>query len=140
MVEEIEVVILRTKLPTETLGTLNVLQGSKIIFTCKTMELPWLDNKNNLSCIPADEYELTKEATSPKHDYPHMRVSNVPKRKGILFHKITYVKDLLGCVGIGGKFFDINKDGVPDVIESGKTLQALYDILPDKCKLTIKWR
>lgn len=148
MVEDIKVEILRMKLPTETLGTLNVLKGKEIIFTCKTMELPWNNNKHNISCIPDGEYIGNKQKAEERRNYDYIRFSpvkgrnidSVTKLSSILMHRITYVKDLLGCIGIGGKFFDLNKDGVPDIIESGKTLQTLYDILPDKFPITIKWR
>lgn len=52
-------------------------------------------------------------------------------------HRITYVKDLLGCIGIGGKFADLNKDGVPDMVESSKTLQEMYEKLPEEFTLKI---
>lgn len=55
----------------------------------------------------------------------------------ILMHRITYVKDLLGCIGIGGKFQDLNGDGVPDMIESGKTLQEMWETMPDVFELEI---
>ena len=120
--------IKRTKLPTETLGSIITSIGEII---AKTMELPWDNNHHNTSCIPNGTYWVKKEKTSPGHTYPHFRVLNVPDREGILWHRITYVKDLRGCTGIVGKFFDLNKDGTPDAIESGITLQKLYDTLPD---------
>lgn len=130
---EVKYRIERVYLPTETLGSLY----SGDVVRAKTMELPWHDNAHNISCIPEGEYLVKKEFTSPGHVYPHFRIYGVPNRNGILMHKITYVKDLRGCVGIGGAFADLNKDGVPDIIESGITLQKLYDTFPEEFMLTI---
>lgn len=80
---------------------------------------------------------VIREAFTEKHPYPHFRVMDVPNRNGILLHRITYVKDLRGCIGIGTAFEDLNKDGVPDIVGSGVALQALYDMCPDVLTLTI---
>lgn len=137
-----DVIIERVYLPTETLGSLYV-DGQLI---CKTMELPWKDNRNGVSCIPEGSYPVTKEPPIPKDDvmgrherkYWHFRLHDTGKRQGILIHLITFVKDLRGCVGVGDKFADLNKDGVPDMVGSTKALQALIDLLPDNFVLTIK--
>jgi len=131
----------RVYLPTETLGSL-FMDG---VMLCKTMELPWKDNKRGISCIPEGSYEVTKEQPISVNDpqgrkqreYWHFRIHNVPGRSGVLIHKITYVKDLQGCIGVGMDFKDFNKDGVPDMADSTKALQKLVDTLPDKFTLTI---
>lgn len=111
----------------------------------KTIELPWKNNQRGVSCIPEGEYLVTKEPPIPINDpngkkerkYWHFRIHDVPNRSGILIHRITYVKDLRGCIGVGSKYVDLNKDGIPDVVESSITLQYLVDTLPDKFKLKI---
>jgi len=123
---------------------------------CKTLELPDRNNQrdnvntpeNEAGCINVGTYLVTKEEPIPANDplgrkerpYGHFRLHNVPGRSGILVHRITYVKDLLGCIGTGGRFVDLNADGIPDVVESGKKLQWMYDNLPDKFWLRISWR
>lgn len=124
----------RVYLETETLGSIYA-DG---IIVCKTMELPWKDNAHNISCIPEGTYTVKKEAYTEHHPYPHFRVMNVPDRNGILLHKITYVKDLLGCIGIGGAFKDLNKDGVPDMVDSSLALNKFYSFAPDEFELEIK--
>lgn len=118
----------RVYLETETLGSLYVDD----VCVAKTLELPWKDNARSISCIPEGTYTVVKEEFTDKHPYPHFRVLNVPGRSGILWHKITYVKDLKGCTGIGGQFVDLNSDRVPDMAQSGVTLQKLYEALPDR--------
>lgn len=123
----------RVYLETETLGSFYAYN----VVLCKTMELPWRQNKRSISCIPEGEYLCRREDYTVKHPYPHFRLPNVPGRTGILIHKITYVKDLQGCIGVGQAFADLNKDGVPDIIRSGFALQELYDTMPDEFYLTI---
>lgn len=135
------VVILRQYFDKYTIGDLYFFD--KLL--AKTLERPWLNNKKNVSCIPEGNYLVTKEPPIPegdhlgrkKRDYWHFRIHNVKGRSGILIHRITYVKDLAGCIGVGSGFKDLNKDGIPDMIESSKTLQKLVDTLPDKFVLSI---
>jgi len=131
----------RVYLPTHTLGSL-YKDG---VMLCKTMELKWLGNRRGISCIPEGEYETTKEPPIPANDpqgrkerpYWHFRLHNVPGRSGILIHKITYVKDLQGCLGVGQEFKDFNKDGVLDMAGSTLALEKLVKELPDKFYLKI---
>ena len=69
--------------------------------------------------------------------YSHFRFPDVPGRSGILIHRITFVKDLRGCIGVGSRFHDFNKDGVPDMAESSSALQWMVDNLPDQFYLNI---
>lgn len=124
----------RVKLPTETLGSIYNEAGELI---CKTMELPWKSNKRGISCIPDGTYLVVKQPPKPGRDYPYFRIPDVEGRSGILIHRITYVKDLRGCIGVGGRFVDLNKDGVPDMVDSGKKLQWMIDNLPDQFLLVI---
>ncbi len=130
--------LLRTPLPTETLGSI-LVNG---ICEAKTMELPYLyqgkPNVHNHCCYPDGRYRVRKELFTEKHPYPHFRVLGVKDRDGILWHKITYVQNLKGCTGIGGAFKDLNKDGVPDIVDSTKALQHLVDILPNEFWLDVR--
>lgn len=131
--------ILRTYMELETLSTLNVIdEKGLIVFTCKGLEPPDKNNKRSISCILEGTYDVVKEETSTHHEYPHFRVLSVPGRSGILWHGGNYFSDTLGCYLPGDSFGDRNKDGVLDVLNSRKTLEKLYDILPDKFKVTYK--
>ena len=66
-------------------------------FFCFCIELPWLNNKRNISCIPEGEYELIHRF-SPKFKH-HLMVTNVNNRSFILFHVGNNAKlDLKGCI------------------------------------------
>jgi hypothetical protein len=149
----------RVELPTQILGSI-YSPKPEYDLVCKTMELPWRNNQrdnpktieNEASCIPYGIYIVEKQDPSFGRDYGYFRFraiegrvinkwaldSNGNPMSAILMHRITYVKDLLGCIGIGSRFKDLNKDGVPDMVESGKKLQWMYENLPDVFELEIK--
>ena len=70
---------------------------------CDTLENPWLDNQQTISCIPAGIYDvrlrLARESAS--RDYLHLLVKDVPNRKYILFHRGNFPKDTSGCILVG---------------------------------------
>ena len=134
--------------PTETLGS---WYDDKRIIVCKTLELPDRGNVSSAdssiaSCVMEGLYKLKKQPPKAGRDYGYFRFEYVPGRRvdpvtkmsHILVHRITYVKDLLGCVGVGGRFHDWNKDGVPDMADSSKKLQWMYENLPNEFLLEIK--
>jgi|TARA_R100000935_G_scaffold14301_1_gene28648 hypothetical protein len=82
-----------------TIGEL-FLNGERM---CDTLENPWLDNQQTISCIPAGIYDvrlrLARESAS--RDYLHLLVKDVPNRKYILFHRGNFPKDTSGCILVG---------------------------------------
>lgn len=89
------------------------------MFIANTMELPWLGNEKNISCIPPGTYKVTYTHSPSFNKYTY-EVQKVPDRDGIRFHSVSFVKDLLGCIGLGYVFSDINNDGTIDLAESRK--------------------
>lgn len=80
-------------------------------FFCHTLELPWKNNQQNISCIPAGKYEClfvkTRRAIGGmRHLY---WLKSVPGRTGILKHAGTFAGDkskgyrshVLGCILLG---------------------------------------
>jgi hypothetical protein len=134
-----KVVISRKYSKLETQGSLFVLLGYELLFSCKTLELPDLGNQVNCSCIPAGCYQVIK------YDWVNhglvFWVQNVPGRTDILIHAGNYAAgvkiDTKGCILVGSGFEDINGDGSIDIIETRKTLDRLISILPDEFQLII---
>ena len=70
-------------------------------------ELPWRDNKNGVSCIPAGIYKCIW-IFSPKHGECY-QITGVPKREMIEIHSANYMgaadlgkkSQLLGCIALG---------------------------------------
>lgn len=120
----------------QTLGKMYALnEGNGIEFSCDTLELPWKDNKNSISCVPTGEYKV-KKRYSPKFGN-HFHLTNVKDRSYILIHKGNYHTDIRGCILVGNDLADINKDGHLDVTSSGATMNKLLKAMPDKFDLTI---
>lgn len=66
-------------------------------FLCHTVELPWNDNKRNISCIPEGVYEV--EPRFSKRFKHHLILRAVKGRSFILFHPANdALKELLGCI------------------------------------------
>jgi hypothetical protein len=90
---KMELVLKRTYYPSGTNGTI-YMDGVKI---CHSIELPWLDNKPQRSCIPEGKYEL-KKRWSPKYGH-HYWLQDVPGRAFILIHPANNAKkELHGCI------------------------------------------
>ncbi len=85
-----ELELFRTYKPDGTNGELKLM-------VCSTIELPWLQNKRNISCIPEGRYELKMRETKKRGQ--HLLVLNVKGRDGILIHPANDAKkDLQGCI------------------------------------------
>lgn len=108
-----------------TLGTMSVIVDNEVVFTCKTMELPWKDNKPQISCIPTGTYPIRVLENSPAFKYKHLSIDNVPNRSGVKIHVANYVRQLRGCIAVGKSHADIDSDGVIDVTSSVTTLKEL---------------
>lgn len=126
-----------TRLPdtdkAQTLGEFTI-EGSD--FKGKTMELEYNDNRKRISCIPPGTYIVVKR-TSHKYG-EHFHITNVPNRDFILIHSANYSRQLLGCIGVGASFIDLDKDGLKDITDSKNTLKKLYEIMPNEFQLIIK--
>jgi hypothetical protein len=106
----------------QTLGDLVCTNGN-LSFSCKTLELPWLNNAKNISCIPKGIYRV-KKVFSVKFGFVY-EITSVDGRTVIYIHQGNYFTDIQGCVLVGNAFSDINKDGKMDVINSKITRKAL---------------
>ena len=131
-INDIRLVIVRWYDGNYTQGTMMVIEGDEILYKCKCMELPWVSNQKNVSCIYEGIYNAKKEIHVTRGKV--FRLLWVRDREGILIHDGNYVagykKDSAGCILPGIYIEDINKDGHPDVAESKKAIDALWDFLP----------
>ena len=128
------VTITRRYTDKETFGDVVASNGGAT-FTCKSLELPWLNNQRNISCIPAGTYEL-KFTRSFKYPLGTYEVQKVPNRSGIRIHIGNYATgkkvDIEGCILLGNAFNDINKDTYLDITNSTITVNAFVGFLGKK--------
>ena len=88
-----ELLLEREYYPSGTNGILSCAEQ----FICFTIELPWLNNRKLVSCIPEGRYPLVLRY-SDRHRW-HLMVKDVPHRTLILFHKSNNaLKELKGCI------------------------------------------
>ncbi len=136
----------------QTPGCLVIFDQEDVVFQCKTLELPYLENHKNISCIPPGEYSVDR-IRSRKHDICYL-INDVPSRSNIIIHVGNYAAmrlvferaiergvravDTLGCILVGLKFVDINRDGFLDVSDSTRAMNAMRAILPSKFQLIIR--
>lgn len=100
----------------ETLGEIVCYNGTNEI-KFKTLELPWKNNKKDISCIPTGTYVCTwtRSFKFPNGTY---EVKNVSGRSGIRIHVANYYTQIQGCIAIGTDIKDINNDRQIDTINS----------------------
>lgn len=71
-------------------------------------ELPWRDNKSDISCIPVGEYECGYNYSNTFQRNMYL-IKDVPNRNGVRIHSANYVGDpskgymceLKGCIALG---------------------------------------
>lgn len=102
-----------------------------------TLELPWLDNQVNISCIPKGIYRA-KKRISPSKSYEVIEYINVPNRTYIQVHRGNYTSQLLGCQLFGDSLKYLDNDDIIDITNSKKTLDRLLSMLPDEFEILIK--
>jgi hypothetical protein len=120
----------------QTTGCLSIYDEDTEVYQCRTLELPYLENHKDISCIPPGEYKCER-ITSVKFGLCFI-VKDVPGRSGILFHSGNFTTDTEGCILPGLRFVDINLDGNIDVADSLKALGMMLHILPSKFSLLIR--
>lgn len=114
------ITLVRTYFSDVTLGIINDDQNSQI---CFSLELPNLDNKPEVSCIPEGSYQFQKFFSSTLGWV--YRLQNVPNRSLIDLHSGNDVNDLRGCICVGTEQGTL--DGLPAVLNSRVALQQLFD-------------
>jgi len=104
-------------------------------FQCFTLELPDLGNAPNVSCIPAGTYKAFKRH-SPKNGLV-VELKNVPNRSFIQIHRGNYTRQIEGCIVVGSSIAFLDNDQVPDVTNSGVTMDKLLALLPDEFEVKL---
>lgn len=148
-------VLTRTKTGDEgTQGKLVITDDGKEIFSCDTLELPWRNNKTDISCVMDGYYPLIA-SFSPKHQASLYHLKDVPGRQYVEIHSANlagdiekgYVSQLLGCLAPGRGFTTFPggqkpagpKDQV-GILNSRATLAELHAKTGMKpFNLSIKW-
>lgn len=95
-----------------------------------TLELPWVDNKKNISCIPEGLYKCISYES--KKFGSCLLVKDVPGRLGILFHAGNTAKDTRGCILVG-----LKRDPSGGILESRQALNRLLSLTKNSSAITL---
>lgn len=95
-----------------------------------TLEEPWKDNSQGISCIPKGTYHCVPhgwEENSHFHEKQCWEITNVPNRTSILIHTGNSTADTLGCilVGLSRKYYN----GALKVLQSKDAMAILRKVI-----------
>ncbi len=98
------------------------------------LELPFLGNQHDISCIPPGTYPCkwtrsNRLSASLGHDVYTFEVLSVPDRAGIRIHSANFAYQLKGCIALGLAFEDIDGNGEIDVIHSKDAIAQFNELL-----------
>lgn len=99
-------------------------------FNAFGLELPWLGNKVNVSCIPEDTYNY-EIAPSPRlNGELVIWIQNVYRRSNIQIHPGNFTHQILGCLVVGDRIMHLDNNTIPDVGNSQTTFNELLKKVP----------
>lgn len=132
-----------TQLPTYTLvrnastaeGTFGELRDPSGKVMCLTLEDPWKNNNQGISCIPTGSYEFVPHSGEKYKNV--WRLLNVPGREAILIHQGNTHLDTRGCILVGNRLGTVK--GIRGIINSLVTLNWLRGILPKRGVLVVRY-
>jgi hypothetical protein len=132
-------------------GTFGRLRLPNESFSCYTVELPWLNNRNCESCIPSGGYRLNYRESNVVRETTGgeftggWEVHPVMDRSYIMLHPGNSIADLEGCIAPGDDLSAWKVDGLGRVCRavtnSRDTFRDLMDRLSkyDRVYLSISW-
>lgn len=103
---------------------------------CFSLELPWRNNVQNVSCIPAGVYWASKYRSKSKGDV--VLLHDVYNRSYIEIHAGNYTRQIEGCILVGDSIKFLDVDNTPDVTNSVNTLHRLLALLPEQFHVTVQ--
>lgn len=123
----------------QTIGSLTCYnEAGEQVFNCVTLELAWLNNTSNKSCIPIGNYKVVTNFSN-KYKKDMYEITEVKDRTGIRIHSGNFSKsDTLGCILVGRAFKDLDSDGQVDLVLSFDTLTKLTKKMGSEFILEIK--
>jgi hypothetical protein len=103
-------------------------------YACRTLERPWLNNQQSVSCIPAGTYRGAIQY-SPHFQRELPELLDVPGRSQILLHVGNSPSDSQGCILVGLEAADYEMR----IMQSRAALALLMERLDgDSFTLTVR--
>lgn len=105
-----------------------LIDGNLSLFT---LELPWLNNKHEVSSIPPSTYNIQFDPQNGRY-----RVNDVPDRTAIEIHPGNSTNDTHGCLLVGKSLSILTEN--PYLNHSALAYTTLRHRMGDKFQLVIK--
>lgn len=101
-------------------------------FKCVTIERDWINNKQEISCIPEGVYQCKLGPSSKNLPYSTMayEVRDVPNRTLIKIHVANYPHELEGCIGLGRYILGESKSMM--IAKSAETVLEFHKVLNEE--------
>lgn len=113
----------------QTIGKCMVFNDNlELVFECASLERGDNDNQRRISCVPVGIHHVVLEY-SPRFKTDLYELKDVPNRSECKFHAANYWRQLNGCIALGQKVVDIDKDGYNDVTNSRNTMKKFHKVL-----------
>lgn len=111
--------------------------NKKRVFKSVSLERGWLNNQNNISCIPEGVYDLVLEY-SPRFRKDLWEIKGVPGRSECKFHAANYWWQLNGCIALGKYEAELDNDPVMDITSSRVTMDRFHKALDGQKRAVLK--
>jgi hypothetical protein len=103
--------------PSHIIGQLSIEDN----YFSDSLERPWLNNQENISCIPAGRYEVQMLFSEHfQRNLPHLL--NVPNRTNVMIHPGNTVNDTEGCILVG-------KNSAPGILTNSRDISDKLNAL-----------
>lgn len=102
-----------------------------------TLERPWYNNEQEVSCIQDGTYDLIPYPST--HFGKVWAVQNVVGRTAILIHPANRAEELRGCIALGMRYGEL--DHRPAILESQPAVAEFHNMMKGltQGKLQIRW-
>lgn len=120
-----------------TIGELYVFSDDHLLGKFNTLELPWVFNQHNISCIKEGTYTILPYSSAK---YPNAFILlDVENRSNILMHNGNFSNsisktDTRGCILIGKGFGHLDSDKTLEILNSKISLIKLNYLIRDALK------
>jgi Family of unknown function (DUF5675) len=104
--------VILNRQPSTSEGTFGSLSTDN--FNCCTLELPWLNDLPDVSCIPPGSYTCNWRF-SPSHNRNIYHVDGVEGRTAVEIHSGNTIYDIKGCLLLGAEIVTFPALSFPNV-------------------------
>ena len=119
-----------------TIGVLIIFNDYEVpIFSCSTLELPWLENEQKKSRIPTGQYKIKKVDCAIFG--PTLSIRRVTGCSKVVIRSGNTLYDAKDCILVGDRVQLSSNEALYALNSSKATLALILQIIPNELELTI---